>query len=226
MDNKIDIKSEKYFLFEKPEKKVENDITWYIVKLKPKIELQYIYDKEVLNDDCMKELNSIRNKVIESLTQSDSLFSKKPTVSSLSMICLPFFTIGDKRWSPVVKWSCDCPEQFKIVLSAIYISRSSIVPFFECREHKVDVIDFDLNMVDAIHPDLEEFDGATLMNESEVVTLRNLKKERMEAKMAVKVLFRKAYEAEEEFVRKYGQLEDDESTFSSESDFDSDSSSD
>jgi hypothetical protein len=81
-------------------------------------------------------------------------------------------------------------------------------------------------MVDAIHPDLEEFDGATLMNESEVVTLRNLKKERMEAKMAVKMLFRKAYEAEEEFVRKYGQLEDDESTFSSESDFDSDSSSD
>lgn len=216
---------DKFYMFEKPEKKIENDITWYILKLKNKVELQYIYDKEVLNDDCMKELMTIRNKVIESLTQSDSLFSKKPTISSLSMICLPFFTIGDKKWSPVIKWNSERPEQFKIELGAIYISRSSIVPYFECKEHKIDVIDFDLTMEmnDSIHPDLEEIDGGSLMNESEIVTLRNLKKERMEAKYAVKLLFRKAYEAQEDFMRKFGELDEDESSFS---DTESDSSSD
>ena len=212
-----------YFLFEKPEKFIEKDITWHIVKLKKPYELLQVYNNNILNDDCMKELSAIRNSIIESLCNSDSLFSKKPTFSSLSSISPQYFTIGDKKWSPVVKWSCERPEEFKIELVSVYISRSLIVPFFVCRLHKPDVIDLDYD--DCIHPDLEEFDGETLVSEVDVVTLKNLKKERRLMKKKVKELFKKAYEAEADFVRKYGELEDDESTFS-DSDDESDSSSD
>ena len=210
------------FLFEKPEKQIEKDITWHIIKLKKPYELQQIYNN-ILNDECMKELNSIRNMIMESLCQSDSLFTKKPTIGSLSSISPPYFTIGDKKWSPVVKWSSERPEEFKIELSSVYVSRSLIVPFFVCKLHKPDAIDLDLD--DSIHPDLEEFDGETLTQEIDVITLRNLKKERKEMKKMVKELFKKAYEAEREFVRKFGELEEDESTFS-DSDDESDSSSD
>jgi hypothetical protein len=210
------------FLFERPEKKVESDITWYIVQLKKSYELKEIYSNSDIHETAMKELNSIRNIMMENLCQSDSLFAKKPSIQSLNTITPPFYTLPDRKWSPVVKWeNVERPEQFNLVLKSVYISRSLITPFFVCTPHTSDVIELDLTS--SIHPDLEEYDCLALESETLPLTLRNLKKERMMAKKQVKELFNKAYQMETRFYQMYGDLDDDESTFSNS---DSESSSD
>ena len=202
-------------------KKTEGDTTWYILNLKSQHKLTELYTNDSLSDSCVKELTTIRKIVIDSLVQTSTLFSKKPTTNSLLSITPPYYVLPHKNWSPVVKWNnSDLPKEFRVELVSIYISRSLIVPLFAQTEYKEDVID--LEWSSSIHPDLEEIDCSSLECETELnqsITLRNLKKERLLAKD----MFKQAYEAEEEFILKYGELLDDESTFS---DSESDSSSD
>lgn len=210
------------FQFNHVIKKTEGDIVWYILNLKSPIIYDTLYNSDVLTADQVKELSSIRKIVIENLLHNDSLFSKKPSVSSLSSISPPYFTLPENKWSPVVKWNNPIlPKTFRIELVSIFISRSLIVPMFAFKEHKEDVIDLEWGT--NIHPDLEEYDIGMFETSTDTLTLRNLKKERQMSKQMVKDLFKKARQAEDDFISKYGELDYDvESTFS---DSDSDSGS-
>ncbi len=219
------------YAFDQVVKKTEGHIVWYILNLKTPVKYDTVYNSNLLSADQIKELTSIRKTVIDNLLHNDSLFSKKPSISSLSTISPPYYTLPENKWSPVVKWTntSALPQSFKIELISIYISRSLIVPMFEFKEHKDDVIDLEWGGSN-MHPDLEEVDSEMLETSTDTFTIRNLKKERQMAKQNVKSLFKKAYEARDDFVEKYGELDSDvESSFSdsdSESDSESDSSSD
>jgi hypothetical protein len=207
--------------FEHVIKKTEGDVVWYVLNLKIPIKYDTVYNCDLLTSDEIKELTSIRKTVIDNLLHNDSLFSKKPSVSSLSTISPPYYTLPENKWSPVVKWNNPIlPKTFRIELVSIFISRSLIVPMFAFKEHKEDIID--LEWGSNMHPDLEEYDIEMLETSTDTLTLRNLKKERQMAKQRVKDLFKKADDAKDNFVLNYGELDSDvESTFS-----DSDSSSD
>lgn len=211
--------------FEHVIKKTEGDVVWYVLNLKIPVKYDTVYNCDLLTSDEIKELTSIRKTVIDNLLHNDSLFSKKPSVSSLSTISPPYYTLPENKWSPVVKWNNPIlPKTFRIELVSIFISRSLIVPMFAFKEHKEDIID--LEWGSNMHPDLEEYDIEMLETSTDTLTLRNLKKERQMAKQGVKDLFKKAYDAKDNFVLNYGELDSDvESTFS-DSNLDSDSSSD
>jgi hypothetical protein len=199
--------------FEGLKKEQVDDTTWYILKLKKQYDCTEVYKKDSLSEECMKELNSIRTSIVDNLCNNESLFSKKPSQTSLMKITLPFYTLPEKTWSPVVKWvEKELVNVFRLHLVSVYISRSMILPLFKCTPYSIDTIDFEWSS--SIHPDLEEFEFDSSAAEEGGLTLRNLKKEREMAKTHVKELFKAAHEAEEEFVRKYGDLDDDESTFS------------
>jgi hypothetical protein len=220
------------YQFEQVVKKIEDGVVWYVLNLKTPINYDTVYNSNALTADQIKELISIRKTVIDNLLHNDSLFSKKPSATSLSTISPPYYTLPENKWSPVVKWNSTSalPHVFRIELISIYISRSLIVPMFAFKEHKEDVIDLEWGT--STHPDLEEYDIEMLETSTDTLTLRNLKKEREMAKQNVKSLFKKAYDAKDDFISKYGELDYDvESTFSdsdseSGSKSDSDSSSD
>jgi len=187
--------------FERPVRHLEKDTVWFKVSLQTPVLIEGVFPTNTA------ALQATRTTLLQSLLQSRGLFATLPTLSQLGSL-LPSWTLPDTpfRW-----WSPPPTGAYSVALTAVWISRSQIVPEWKATPLS-DGIELDL-----FHPDLEEVEEIGGAPEG-MVQLRNLEEVRAEASAEVNRLWKvartateAAEAAEEAFFQKYGESFSDDS---------------
>ena len=185
--------------FERPIRHLEKDIVWFRVPLRTPYPIEGIFPNTAA-------LQTARTLLLQSLIRSKGLFATVPTLQQLGAL-VPSWTLPDSPF----RWTTSRPTgSYSVTLTAVWISRSQIVP-----EWDSDVIELDL-----FHPELEDFEEVNEIGEASegLVHLRNLEEVRDEASAEVRRLWKvartateAAEAAEEAFFQKYGESFSDDS---------------
>lgn len=187
--------------FDRPVRHLEKDIVWFRVPLQTSYPIEGVFPTNTI------ALQTTRTLLLQSLLRSKGLFASIPTLSQLGALVSPWsLPEASFRWkSPPPKGS------YSVLLVAVWISRSQIVPEWEAVSMSEGI------ELDLFHPDLEEVEEIGGAPEG-MVQLRNLEKVREEASAEVRRLWRLARTAtevaevaEEAFFQKYGESFSDDS---------------
>lgn len=218
--------------------KTDNSIK-YFVKLTNGMQMGTKYElnerSEILPDVSHQEkLQLAKVTVLTELAKHEQLFKNRPKLDSLMAITPNWGCIlidGVSQWSSHTEISINIenvkdkvPCYVDLILDGVYISRSTITPFFRTvfleKKLQTTTIDFDWNPVSS--PEVEEVSDIT-QSEEGVIKLRDpiaMLKAKQEAKVAIQAAFKQASDLHMEAVKQAKQfmiefdIGDNESVFS------------
>ena len=210
---------ESLFVFSKPVKHMEDTTTWHRLALQHPFVLEGTFATATSQGSISNSSSaaSARICLLNSLIAVKGIFSSVPSFAHLSQLAPPWILLptregGLTTWSPIVRWISPSSLPSSITLTAVWISRSLIVPELTAIPLPSDLIELDGD----VPPECEEVEIPS--SEEAVVHLRDKEALRYQARQQVRQLQDAAQEAsdraeaaEEAFLRKYGTSVSDDS---------------
>ncbi len=210
---------EPLFTFSKPVKHVEDTTTWHRLALQHPFVLEGTFATATSqgSNSNPSSTSSARICLLNSLIAVKGIFSSVPSFAHLSQLAPPWALLptrdgGSSTWSPIVRWNNPSSLPSSVMLTAVWISRSLIVPELTATPLPSDLIELDGDAP----PECEEVEIPS--SEEAVVHLRDKEALRHQARLEVRRLQDTAQEAsdraeaaEEAFLRKYGESVSDDS---------------
>ena len=223
-------------MFGIPERTNEDEVRYYVsVNRTEPMGVKYVVrgNTVVPNLEFQDILLSSKHTILGGLSKHSNLFTKPPTLEYLQAITPNWGCIvqeNQTKWSPYTLVRNTIPETQQpclvdLILTGLYISRSTISPQFETvfleglQESKLIDIEWAPN---PISPEVEEISEIILPSAGSI-ELRDpaiLEQMKLQAKMAVKEAFQRATQARDEAMEKAKQftnefdVSDNESMFS------------